>query len=287
MKNYSDISSVQLLDIILQDREQSDEAMYHILTDRLSEKLRLKYREHNSTLSDNFEDVIDDFFLYLREDKAERPYQALRTIRNKDTFEAWIVSTFRNFLTAKAAKTHQFRTTVGQSVTNDSNDKESLFRCAAYLIAYSHQELPPRSQFILLRTLLTLLDKSNALSDSEMAQAMGMTHTLYRVTSHRTMKNVKMWKERIESEGKPDLDQYHETMAEEIYNDFDSLYPTLVRYYDATLTEQEKALSITALRTKHYERTGYMLHENRIPYHGSDALCFYNELCSYLNSEAI
>ncbi len=55
-------------------------------------------------------------------------------------------------------------------------------------------------------------------------------------------------------------------MAEHINNDFDSLYPTLIRYYNITLQSQEQVSSITSLRNKYYQETGFMLHEDIAPY---------------------
>lgn len=86
---------------------------------------------------------------------------------------------------------------------------------------------------------------------------MGMSHTLYRVTNHRIMQRVKQYQKLIESGGYIQIDDYHKTMAEHINNDFDSLYPTLIRYYNITLQSQEQVSSITSLRNKYYQETGF------------------------------
>ena len=279
MNHYNNIRPAELLELILRGDEQSDEVMYYVLTERLYDRLKSKHNVHNTIPWENFDDEINDFFLYLRESKSSKPFQILSTIKNSDTFDAWIVNTFRNFLTVRVSrinKTCDTKEIVFQQC--DSNDRERLFSNAATLIAYSHQELEHRNQFILLRTLLSLLDKSKALPDSEMAEAMGMSYTLYRVTTHRIMQYIKTFNRRIESGETPNLDAYHKAMAENIYNDFDTLYPTLIGYYNETLVKQDKESSITALRKRHCGLVGYMAHENPAPYGHSSAWKFYIKL---------
>lgn len=271
MNNYNSIPTKELLDIILQDRKQSDEIMYFILKERIYDKLKDKYEVHERVLFDSFDELVDDFFLYLREGcgNPSLPYYVLHTIKKKEAIESWLVGTFRNYLTNRSKIEEQSYTLKEQQIAEDeegSIDKEQLISNAAQLIAYSHQTLFPRNQFIFLRMLLSLLDKSNALPDIEMAKAMGMSHTLYRVTCHRIMQNVRQIKKQIESGEHLHLDDYHKSMAEQINNDFDSLYPTLIRYYSNSLESQEQMTSIMLLRNKYYLENGNMLYENIASY---------------------
>ncbi len=271
MNNYRTIPTKVLLDIILQDGEQSDEIMYFILKERIYDKLKDKYEVHERFLLDSFDDLVDDFFLYLRDGRnnSMRPYHVLSTIRKKEAFEPWLVGTFRNFLTNRCKMEEQCYEIKAQQADEDENgssDKEQLISKAAQLIAYSHQTLFPRNQFIFLRILLSLLNKSNALPDMEMAKAMGMSHTLYRVTCHRIMQSVRQIKKQIELGVHLHLDDYHKSMAEQINNDFDSLYPTLIRYYSISLESQEQVTSILSLRNKYYLENGNMLHEGIASY---------------------
>ena len=290
MIDYRNIQTKDLLDVILQGCEQSDEVMYFVLKERIHGKLKEKYEIHERALFEDFEDIINDFFLYLREGRnnSAQAYQALRTIRKKEAFESWLIGTFRNYLTNRSNMEEQNYTLKGQHIAEETNgitDREQLICNAAQLIAYTHQMLFPRSQFIFLRTLLTLLDKSKALPDKEMAKAMGMSHTLYRVTNHRIMQSVKQYQKLIESGGYIQLDDYHKTMAEHINNDFDSLYSTLIRYYNITLQSQEQVLYITSLRNKYYQETGFMLHEDIAPYGSLSIYGFYYKLNSCINQQ--
>ncbi|MBQ0073933.1 MAG: hypothetical protein KBT34_07040 [Prevotella sp.] len=291
MNNFNNINSSRLLNIILLGDKQSDEAMYYLLHDRLYKKLEDKFNVQSNKNNEDLADVLDDFFLYLREGKGNsaHPYSVLSTIKNKGAFEAWVVSTFRNFLYNKfGKKQYTLVHEQGNVMAEDNNvmDKEELISKASILIAYSHQSLTPRNQFLFLRALLTLLNKGTALPDKDMAEAMGMSHVLYRVTTHRIMQNVAKNKKSIESGVKFNLDSYHTAMAESINNDFDTLYSTLIRYYDSTLSHLENVSAIRKLRKEYYNTTGVMLHEDIAVYGSLSIYSFYNKLNRCINQRS-
>lgn len=195
------------------------------------------------------------------------------------------MSAFRNYLTNRSNAEEQ---TCGLSEHNlkadeDGEDnQELLIRKAAQLIAYSHQVFLPRGRFIFLRSILTLLNKENALPDSEMAEALGMTHTHYRVTAHRMKKNVLNFRKRLDAGEQLRLDEEHKTMTKQIDDDFCSLYSTLIHYYKATLQQLKQEPEITALRQRHYNLTGLMLHENQAEYGKLTVNAFWNKLNRWL-----
>lgn len=265
------MASAQLLDIILQGNEQSDEAMFYVLMERVGVRLKEKYRTHEHVFFEEFDDVADDFFLYLREGngRTREAYHALHTIVNKDAFEGWLVSTFRNYLTNRSNAEEQTCELNAHNLKADeegASNQEQMINKAAQLIAYSHQVFLPRGRFIFLRSILTLLNKDNALPDIEMAEALGMSHIHYRVTSHRMKRNVLNFRKRLDIGEQLRLDENHKQMASRIDEDFHSLYPTLIHYYNATLQKLNQEPEITALRQKHYELTGLMLHESEAEY---------------------
>lgn len=287
MNNYCDLTSSELLDIILQGNELSDEVMYYVLKERVGGRLKEKYNTHVKVIFEEFEDVVDDFFLYLREGKGKKkePYHILHTIINKESFEGWLASTFRNYLTNRNKAEEEQRCELNEqmhSYVNEEEDKELLMEKAAMLIAYSHQVFLPRGRFIFLRSILTLLNKDNALPDMEMAEALGMSHIHYRVTAHRMKRNVLKFKQRMESGEKLRLDDVHKAMAERIGDDFDLLYPTLIHYYNNTLLSLKQEPEITALRKQHYALTGFMLHEKEIDYRTLTIRLFWTKLINWL-----
>lgn len=151
MNNFKDKTSIELLDVILQGNAQSDEAMYYVLRERVNVRLKEKYSTHEHVFFEEFEDIVDDFFLYLREGngKTREPYHALHSIVNKDAFEGWLASTFRNYLTNRGNVEEQTCELNEHNLTADaegSNNQEVLISKAAQLIAYSHQVFLPRGQ---------------------------------------------------------------------------------------------------------------------------------------------
>lgn len=287
MNDFKDMTSAQLLDIILQGNEQSDEAMYYVLKERVNGRLKDKFKSHEQVFFEEFEDVVDDFFLYLREGNGStrEPYHALRLIVNKDAFEGWLVSTFRNYLTNRSnaeEKSCELNEHKLKAEEESTDSQESLINKAAQLIAYSHQVFLPRGRFIFLRSILTLLNKDNALPDKEMAEALGMSHTHYRVTAHRMGKNVQNFRKRLDAGERLRLDDEHKAMASRIDEDFCSLYPILIHYYNATLQHLKQEPEITALRQKHYNLTGLMLHESEAEYGRLTIHAFWNKLNRWL-----
>lgn len=287
MNDFKYKTSAQLLDIILQGNEQSDEVMYYVLKERVGVRLKEKCRTHEHLFFEEFEDVVDDFFLYLREGngRTREVYYSLRSIVNKEAFEGWLVSTFRNYLTNRSnaeEQTCELSEHNLKAVEDGEGNKEQLIHKAAQLIAYSHQVFLPRGRFIFLRSILTLLNKANALPDSEMAEALGMSHTHYRVTNHRMNKNVQYFRKRLDMGEQLRLDEEHKAMSTQIDDDFCSLYSTLIHYYNATLQQLKQEPEITALRHKHYNLTGLMLHETEAEYGKLTIAMFWKKMDRWL-----
>lgn len=254
------------VDIILRQNDNSDEAMYYLLHQRLEHQLRERYDVYQHQLYDDFEDVVEDFFLYLREGRGNRfPYQALRRIKNKEAFEKWLLTTFRNYLNNRATAENRItHVTFSEHESNEFNeslgDEQKLLVCSQ-LIAYAHQAFYPRGRFIFLRSLLTMLNKQKALPNAEVAKALGMTDISYRVTVHRMKCNLTMFRQRLIHGGSLRLDEQHQQMAQYIYDDFAHLYPTLLTYYIQTIGTLKCADDIKRLRQQYYEATGVMAHE--------------------------
>ena len=265
---FAGISVPDFVDIILHDGDKSDEAMYYLLHQRLAHQLRERFEVCHQHIYDGFEDVVEDFFLYLREGsdgKNHQSYQSLRHIKNKDAFETWLLNTFRNYLNnrVQAEERYSFiRSSDYESRQSDESlSDEQKLTIASYLIAYAHQVFYPRGRFIFLRSLLTMLNKQKALPDKEMAAALQMTHLSYRVMTHRMKHNIARFRNRLMNDEQLVLDTEHQQMARHIYNDFTHLYPTLLSYYTQTIDSLECADAIRRLRQEYYESTGTMAHE--------------------------
>ena len=259
-----------------------DEAMYYLLHQRLKHQLRERYDAYRQKLYDDFEDVIEDFFLYLRE-SGRYPYQALRRIKNKDAFETWVLNTFRNYLNNRANEENRMtHVSFSEHESNESNalDQRSLatkgtqesfsdehkLLIASQLIAYAHQVFYPRGRFIFLRSLLTILNKQKALPNSEVAKALGMSDISYRVTLHHMKCNLAKFRNRLMHGEELCLDDEHQQMARQLYDDFAHLYPILLAFYNQTIDTLKCADDIRQLRQEYYEETGVMAHEPETDY---------------------
>ena len=257
----------------------SDETMYDLLHNQLNKKLKRKFEIVEYQLLDSFDDIVDDFFLYLR-DGTNRTngtnrikYESLYRIKNPEAFEAFIVNTFRNYLSVKAAKEVNFAC-ADRSADNIAGDEtassiltdEQKLAIASNIIAYAHQTLLPRDCFILFRSLLTMLNKKQALPNETMAKALGMSDIAYRVTVHRMKNNLAKYRTMLLQGEHLELDEEHQKIAHKINDDFLNLYPTLLVYYDQIVDTLGCADAIKNLRQEYLEETGIMMHEAEAEY---------------------
>lgn len=281
-----------LIDLILDGGVLADEAMYHLLHHRLNHQLRQRFEVYEHRLLDDFEDVVDDFFFYLRDGKEgddQRTYQSLQGIVQRGSFESWMLNTFRNYLSVRAAKedliTHMELPT--ESVADiDANASvltdEQKLSVASDLLAYAHQKLSSRDGFIFLRAMLTMLNKQKALPNEAMAKALGMTDVSYRVTVHRMKCNLAQYRSDLLRGEHFHLDEKHQQMAKRIYDDFLHLYPTLLGYYCQAIDSLPCADAVKQLRQNHYLTTGDMMHEAESPYSTLSVEAFWNMLNRFL-----
>ena len=278
---FAGIAIPDFVDIILNDKDICDEAMYYLLHQRLNRQLRERYDVYRHQLYDTFDDIIEDFFLYLREGEtgtSRLPYQPLQRIKKKESFETWLLNTFRNYLNSRAEAEDRISLTSyndngfnGLDGFNSSDHTlhdshalltdEQKLAVASQLIAYAHQVFYPRGRFIFLRSLLTMLNKQNSLPTEEVAIALGMTHISYRVILHRMKHNLTKFHNRLQQGERLRLDDRHQQMAQRLNDDFTHLYPTLLAYYNETIDTLKCADAIRQLRQRHYEETGIMAHE--------------------------
>jgi len=184
-----------------------------------------------------------------------------------------MLSTFRNYLSGRASKEGQitYIDLPADSVPDDNAPSSILtderkLAIVSHLIAYAHQELSPRDCFIFLRSMLTMLNKQQALPNVEMAKALGMTDLAYRVTVHLIKCRLMRYRTLLLRGKGLLLDEPHRQMAQRINDDFSLLYPTLMLYYGQTLDTLNRAEAVKQLRQEFLAATGNMLHEAETPY---------------------
>lgn len=271
VRPFAEIPIPEFLDVILADDHRADEAMYFLLHQRLVGSLRDRYHSFHRQLHDGFDDVVEDFFLYLRGEGSAVLYPSLRTIKNHDAFETWILNTFRNYLGVRAAKEGRLAYTALTADPAADNERsqptdEQKLSLASHIIAYAHQSLSPRDRFLLLRILLSLLNRQQALPNEKMAEALGMSNVAYRVSIHRVKHRLATIRTcLLHGEDLP-LDGIHCQMSTQINNDFSHLYPTLFAYYIQSINALQMSQSVNQLRQDYLDATGQSLHESDIQY---------------------
>jgi hypothetical protein len=88
-----------------------------------------------------------------------------------------------------------------------------------------------------------------------------MTDISYRVTVHRMKCNLSRFRQRLLLGEKLRLDEEHQQIAHQIYDEFSHLYPILLTYYTQTIDTLKCADAIKRLRQEYYEATGLLAHE--------------------------
>ena len=259
-------AGVPVSDFVEMILKGDDEAMYYLLHERLMRPLHERYEAYNNCLYDDYEDIIDDFFLYLRE-CGRYPYEPLQRIKKKEAFETWLLNTFRNYLSNRAEAEGRGFSSQGNCEAHAliagerSISDEEKIRVVSQLIAYAHQAFYPRGRFILLRSLLTMLNKQRAVPNKEMAEALDMSDLAYRVAVYRMKQNVRHFRERLLKGEALRLDDEHQQMADNINRDFIHLYPTLFRIYMECIDTLKTSIAVKHLRQQYLEERGFAVHE--------------------------
>ncbi len=299
---FANVPIADFVGIILSGGKRADEAMYFLLQHVLHLPLKRLYERVQNQLIDDFDDILNDFFFHLRDGNAicsrferaveetggnvgdthpasdnQPPYPSLRRIRNREASVQWLLRTFRNYLAKRADREETLSSTGldpdcvpdADVPTSILTDEEKL-SFASNLLAYALQELPPRDSFILLRSLLALLNKGKSLPNEEMAEALGMSNISYRVSVHRVKSHLARYRTRLLQGGPLRLDGPHREMAQRIHEDFLNLYPTLLHYYTQSINTlaPDRADAVNRLRQCHLTATGNLLHEPTAPYEG-------------------
>ena len=269
-EKYDALSASSYYDLVLSG---SSEAVYYLLKCRLGKALYAVHELHGFGLSDDFEDTLDDFFLYLydsNQDSVGKPFTMVGKIYDKRTFFGWTIATYRHFLLNRAKEEIKRKELMKQvclaSKEEDcglSNETMILFLASA--IAYADQQFKSRNLFVFYRMLLSFLDHSKAIPQEAMARALDMQPVTYRVCSKRQKDRFLEFILCQEAGVKLELDVCHLKMRERIVDGFERLYELLMEYYEKALKTVPKASAVQWLRSQYGRREG-MMHEERPPY---------------------
>lgn len=260
MEKYDALSASAYYDEVVAG---NTEATYYLLKRRLERALSKVYEMHGFGLSDDFEDTIDEFFLYL--------YDRNLSIQDKRTFFSWTVATYRHFLINSAKKEMRKKALMEQVLLSPKGEEcglsnETMVLFLASAIAYADQRFTPRNRFVFYRMLLSFLDHSKAIPQAAMAQALDMTPVTYRVSTKRQKDRFLGYILMQESGATLDLDVDHGLMRDRIVDAFERLYELLMEYYNKSLEAIPNAQAIQSLRMD-YSKDDGMMHEG-MPMYG-------------------
>ena len=256
-------------DYIVQGGEGASEALYYLIKKRLSLVLGHLYKLHGVGIQDEFEDTIDDFFLYLHDGNSSfeaRPFAMLGNVREKKAFFSWLISTYRIFLLNKqrneARSPFSKKGTETDGLADEMPPDETITSILATSIAYADQQLQSRNRFIFYRLILSLLDHSLAIPQEAMAKALDMHPVTYRVCTKRQKDRFLRYIVDQEQGATLDLDEPHRLMRDHIIRCFDQLYELLMEQYDRALTELPRTDAVLLLRQHYSDGHESMMHES-------------------------
>jgi hypothetical protein len=264
--------------------ERSAEALYYLLTQRLSRVLQHQYRMHGEGIQDAFDDTIDDFFLFLHDGigpTASEPFALLQHVREKKAFFSWLISTYRIFLLNKRRNVTGSpvvkRVGAMEGVADEGEGEESMTNLLVTAIAYADQELSPRNRFLLYRMLLSLVDAPSAIPQEAMAAALGMHPVTYRVTVKRQKDRLLASIEALERGETLSLDAPHAVLRDRMAHQFDQLRELLLSGYEQALDALPQGDRVVSLRERYSVGREGMMHEER-PCYGSSAASIIHRL---------
>jgi len=261
---FNKISIPEFLPIIMRCTQRGDEALYYLLTDRMKSRLYSQYIKYKDILDEDFSEMLDSYYLYLHDYHPKRsalqqPYQLLLSVGEPSSFGAWLVNTFRYFLNSQAKASimtlNNFDLSVlkdeQHAVTDSVAEWEMKYWYASKQIAYCIQISSPLQRLILIRKLLSILNKRMRIDTRLICAAMSITPISYRVMTHRLMSKLWSVHRRAESGEQLPLKKEYLTLTAEIYDHFHNIYPFLLDLYRRYLDDLPFAGNIGLILTIH------------------------------------
>lgn len=290
LENYS---SSEYYDAIAHHGEDDADLVYYLIKMRLRKALMKVFLYYGDEVYDNFDESIDDFFIYLHDGfggGAPSPFAMIDNITDKKTLFSWIKNTYRIFLLNKYR--NYLKLPVFQGLPPnypgegredfDELEEKIVILCTA--IAYSDQQFSLLMRFVFFKYLLTIIDKPRSITQEKMSTAIGLRPNSYRIASKR-QKDLFLFYVKLLRRGLSlPLDKEHETMRDQLISDFGHLYDILLSYYDAILEKLPCRDAVKALREDESNRNGLLMHETP-PLYGDKGRASMIELFQIINSE--
>lgn len=261
--------------VVLDDEagiESRDEALYWLITTSLRSRLERRFRPFAQQVPFSFEDALQDYFLYLRGDGREA-YSVFKSVKDSSSADAWMLSTFRNFLGKTVRSADSSVMTDAEDVSDVAGIVDGYGEQAreirqitqlSTILAYCYQELPQVQRFVFLRMILTHLDRSRALPQKDVATVLGMSHVYYRVLNNRVSSVMNRVKTSLLNGVHLHLNPEAADMRKALLADFNGWYDLLAVYYEKTISSFAQAEEINTLRyQQYYDSAAPVLHDSQ------------------------
>ena len=258
------IESAQFIALILDeemDIESRDNALYRVLTESLRPSLQRRFRAYEKRTPFAFEDALQEFFLYLRGD-GNNAYSIFRELRDASAADAWLLTTFRNFVSKKSRYgVHAVAMDIPDLSDCSVPPQDKLQKVLSTMIAYCYQKLPLVQRFVFMRLILTYLDRDRALPQKDVALVLGLSHVYYRVLCNRVKAFALHVKGRILAGERLLLNMNALEMRNRLDADFGGWYNLLSFYYAETIAQFTQAEEINTLRYSYATDSDMVLHD--------------------------
>ena len=253
--------------ILLRDGRSADLA-YSLIHDIMREKFLFTYKRFQSVIQESFEDTLDGFYLYLHDGVADEnwvPFNVIEKATVRGSFAAWMESTYRNFLRimAQKEKTMLFEHESDSQKSEQAKDyAEDYVRVLLRAIAFADQTFERRSMFLLLRHLMSIIEKRLGIKQSMVAEAIDISPIAYRVASKRAYDRFLQIVQMEEKSSRLVLDNNHLKMYRRLEDRFIQIYAELLQLYESIIKELPFADKMQKLRQRMFLETGHEMHED-------------------------
>jgi len=252
-RRFGRLTISEFRDLILRRDEESELATFYLLRHKMLDKLVSIY--NTVEVHDELDDILMDFYLYLRDGKgnhSQRLFQTLEGLRSWISFEGFVLRIFKNFLLDRLNKEQRDaeaqKESKGMGRSEYSKEKDQRIRNLGAVISFVDQTNPSRERFIFFRSLLMTLDKSIMIPNEQIAACMDLTYGNYRQIDSRLRQEARFRLKDL-SEGRyPSLNLAHAILAGQIERDFESLSSIIKDLYEKALAELSCKDKINELR---------------------------------------
>jgi len=238
MEEYKSMPLPKLLELILKKDNDSQRALYYLLTISIRDELHQAFQKvfftdgQFSNSFKTFEDYLSDFFIFLflhhpKSQPDDTRFYHLTTIGDPLKLKSWMFRTFRNFLQDEQEILSKLQEALKQYqqqlvAAGSGEDLGLTMMHIAFALAQFNQNETELDRYIFFRKIYREYAGPNRwkeeLEDREVADILGMQYNAYRTRSSRLATKVKNEIRNITDAKIATLDKSALDLAKRIYN---------------------------------------------------------------------